>query len=58
MLYDAIDECAAKTASALKSLSTNYDPPPVLRLRVLSLVVVTYNEVRERDRYEMGFSAV
>jgi hypothetical protein len=28
MLCDAIDECAAKTASALQSLSTNHDPPP------------------------------
>jgi hypothetical protein len=28
MLCDAINECAAKTASALQSLSTNHDPPP------------------------------
>jgi hypothetical protein len=28
MLCDAIDECAAKTVSALQSLSTNHDPPP------------------------------
>jgi hypothetical protein len=29
MLCDAIDECAAKTASALQLLSTNHDPPPL-----------------------------